>query len=85
MDPHSYNRWNLRKKLTLCTCAANTDDSACIWCTEDNPHSKIVRNWEDCKNSPWPASLTMEQWIEEVKNAPRITEKPNELLYFAKY
>lgn len=82
MDPHSYNRWNLRKKLTLCKC--NVHKEKCTWCTEDNPHSKPVRIWKDCKNSPWPASLTMEQWIEEVKNAPRITENPNELLYFSK-
>ena len=74
----AYNRWALRKKLTICKCHLQVQ---CEWCTEDNPHSKPIRVWEECKNSPWPKKLTMEQWKKEMEDAPRITEKPLELLF----
>ena len=82
MDMHAYNRWRTRRSLVCCKC--RFDPEGCEWCAKDNPHSRPQETtWEERRNTPWPKELSMEEWELQVSLAPRITESPYELLFWA--
>ena len=74
----NYNLWQVREKLTKCKCPGK-----CKWCVDENPHSKQNRDWEKCKKTPWPPTLTLAEWQKKLREAPRICDNPNELLYWS--